>query len=230
MKILIALFILAISLPSFAHKGNPWHGAYATFDKTLGVGFGTAGLASAKLYPKAPGVPTTFKFIYRTDVPQLVSSATRLVAGVMDDKPLSNGAITNSGIRRMRISDTTADYKSVEFDFTITQEGVYHFFFGPWDGVTLYLGEDPPVSVEGTDGKVQWITKVAGDVAIGANPEKNVEGQPGMAVWVQQVFSPAIPKYQKFKIQHFSTVLNDKKQPQRMKAVSEALQTIGLKQ
>lgn len=229
-KLIFSVTVLLCSLPAMAHKGNPWHGANAIMSDKLGVGFGTAGLASAQLQPKAPGVATSFKFTYHTDVPLLVSSATRLVAGVMDDKPLSNGVVTNSGIRKMRISDATSDYKVVEFEFTITQAGVYHFFFGPWDGTTLYLGEDPPIDVQSIDGKAKWISKVAGDVAMGANPTLNIEGQPGMAVWVQQVFSPALPKYKKSGINYLSTVLDEKAQPTRMKAVREALIGIGLKQ
>lgn len=227
--VLLTCLLALLSYPAEAHRGNPWHGPDSVVDKSLGVGFGTAGLASAKLRPKAPGVPTSFTFVYKTDVPLLVTSATRLVAGVMDDKPLASGAVTNAGLRMMRISDTTSQYKSVQFDFTITEEGVYHFFFGPWDGTTLYLGEDPPVEVSSSEGKIQWISKVAGDVAIGANSDLNVSGQPGMAVWVQQVFSPALPQYKKFKINHFSTVLEEKTQPQRMKAVHDALKSIGLK-
>lgn len=230
MRLSLLFTILLMSLPTFAHKGNPWHGASAVLSEKLGVGFGTAGLASARLTPKKTGEPTTFKFTYKTDVPDLVSSATRLVAGVMDDKPLSQGAVTNSGIRKMRISDTTADYKSVEFEFTVTEAGVYHFFFGPWDGTTLYLGEDPPIEVRSSDGKIEWISKVAGDVAMGANPNLNVQGQPGLAIWIQQVFAPALPKYSKNNITYFSTVMDENTQPMRMEAVHEALKGIGLKQ
>jgi len=229
-RTIIALLLVVVSLPALAHKGNPWHGPKPLEKQALGVGFGTAGLASARLRPRAPGVPTTFTFTYRTDVPLLVSDATRLVAGVMDDAPLASGAVTNAGIRKMRITDTTSDYKVVTFDFTIAREGVYHFFFGPWDGTTLYLGDDPPVEVTSADGRVQWISKVAGDVAIGANPDLDIDGQPGMAIWIQQIFGPAIPQYKRFKIDYPQHVLDEKVQPRRMTTVHDALKAIGLKE
>jgi len=229
MKILVALLILMCSVPALAHKGNPWHGG-SLIDKNLGVGFGTAGLASAFLEPKAPGTPTTFKFTYKTEVPLLVTSATRLVAGVVNSSSLESGVVKNAEIIKMRISDATAEYKSVEFEFTISEPGVYHFFFGPWDGVTLYLGEDPPVEVETQDGKVEWVAKVAGDVAMGVNPNININGQPGMAIWVQQLFIPATEKYKTFKLQKLPDSMSEENLPKRMSSVHDALKEIGLKQ
>lgn len=237
-KLLIIALTMFIGSTSLAHKGNPWHGAYmeqaegsdpsATTQGKLGVSFGTAGLASAKLTPKAQGA-TTYRFTYRTDVPKLVSSATKLVAGVMTDPALMKGAVSNDGIVAMKISDSTANYKSVEFEFKVSEPGIYHFFFGPWDGVTLYLGEDPPVILESDAGDVEWISKVAGDVSIATNPELDIRSQPGLVVWVQQIFDPAVKTYEKFDVAHLSMMRANPTETTRMNAIHSALTKIGLR-
>lgn len=181
---LLAVVAVLLASNAYAHRGNPWHGPSAT-GSINGVGLGTVGFGTIWLRPGGEG---RFRLEYYSKVQGLVSSATKLAAGVVPDSALADGVVTPDELTAF----STGGEGEVEFEFIAKEEGLYHIFFGPWDGVLLFVGEDPPVKVEPVSGgDANWIARVAGDVSIATTISSAASEKPDLRLWVVEVFPDA---------------------------------------
>lgn len=168
----VAALIMVLPTLNRAHKGNAWHGPWRTPEPALAI----KGLNSAYLDAGKLGQTASFHIKYpknRSDKTIFIN-ADRLFVAVVPDAAWSKGYATKADL--VTFATTERRGQDLELDFHVSQSGVYHFVFGPWDGDVLVLSSDPnyePFALTAAgSAKVRWVARIGGDASVAGGAAK----------------------------------------------------------